>query len=124
MYYCWSCYGHNHDQHGPCVHCGREISPPPDADRATRLIWALRHPDPDVAVLSTRRLARLSEKSAIPALRKCITQTHDPYLAAEALRSLVVLSTPAAERELLEGLATDGPVLLREQARKALAENG
>lgn len=122
VYYCWFCYGHNDHARGPCAHCGDEISPPPDADRTARLIWALDHPDSDVAMLSTRRLAGLGDRSAIPALRNCVVRAPDPYLAAEALRSLLVLSTPAAEKELLDRLARDGPVLLRDQARDALAE--
>lgn len=122
VYYCWFCYRHNDRACGPCARCGKEISPPPDADQTARLIWALHHPDSDVAMLSTRRLGQLGDRSAIPALRKCVVRTPDPYLAAEALRSLLVLSTPAAEKELLDRLARDGAVMLRNQARGALAE--
>lgn len=121
-YFCWSCYGRNDHSSGPCAHCGLEISPPSDAGLTARLVWAMGHPDPDVAIMSTRRLAQLGDRSVVPTLREWVVQSSDPYLAAEALRSLLVLSTPAAEKELLDRLAADGPVLVRDQARQALAE--
>lgn len=120
VYYCWSCYARNDRQAGPCERCGRDISPPTDISEVDRLLWGIGHPDPDVAIISTRRVARLGDQSAIPALRKCIEEGPDPYVAVEALRSLLALSSATAEEPLLRRLARAGPILLRSEALQAL----
>lgn len=123
-YYCWFCYGRNARASGPCAHCGHEIAPPPSATETERLIWATRHPDPDVAIISTRRLGQEGDRAAIPTLRELIDTPPDPYVAAEALRALLALSSVRAELVLLTRLAADGPVMLRHEARLALAAGG
>lgn len=119
-YYCWHCYGRNDVDNGLCEHCGGEIGPPPHVSAVQRLIWATRHPDPDVAILATRRIGTEGDVRAVPALRALIDEPPDPYVAAEALRSLVALSGIDAQRQLLQQLADDGPILLRTAARKFL----
>lgn len=120
-FYCWSCYGRNDRATGACVHCGQEISPPAEATETQRLIWALRHPDPDVAIISARRLGTEGDRDAVPALRAVIDQPPDPYVAGEALHSLLAISTIEEERQLLQQLAASGPFMLRRQAEQALA---
>jgi len=75
-----------------------------------------------VAIISARRLGADGDRSAIPALREVIDQPPDPYVAGEALHSLLALSTVDGEAQLLERLAADGPFMLRRQAEQALAE--
>lgn len=48
----------------------------------------------------------------------------DPYVAAEALRSLARLESPNALQPWLEPLAREGPVLLRQAAREILGAGG
>lgn len=119
-YYCWTCYGRNSRSSGPCEHCGHEIRPPADATLTGRLVWGIRHPDPDVALMSTRRLAAIGDPSTIPALRASVADPPDPFVAAEALRSLLMLSSVHDEQELLRSLAEDGPTQLKRVAREAL----
>ncbi|MFC4242907.1 HEAT repeat domain-containing protein [Gryllotalpicola reticulitermitis] len=120
-FYCWACYGRNDHTTGACVHCGHEISPPAEATETQRLIWALRHPDPDVAIISARRLGAEGNAEAVSALREAIDRPPDPYVAGEALHSLLALSTVDNEKQLLERLAAGGPFMLRRQAERALA---
>ena len=119
-YYCWTCYGRNDKDGGVCEHCGHEISPPVTASTAQRLEWAIRHPDPDVAILATRRLSVEGDETSLPFIRAVIANPPDPYVAAEALRSLLALSDIDTERGLVERLAETGPLLLRHIASAAL----
>lgn len=99
-----------------CVHCGGEISAPPSATETERLLWATRHPDPDVGIMAAKRLGTQGDPAAIPALRGLVEDALDPYVAAEALRSLLILSSDTAEKALLQRLQSSGPVLLRKVA--------
>lgn len=121
-YYCWRCYGRNAEPTGPCEHCGAEIAAPAHASEEDHLIWGIRHPDPDVAILSTRRLADHPGPATAAALRNAISSPPDPYVAAEALKSLLVVSSVDAERPLLQQLAGEGPAMLRSAAQHALGK--
>lgn len=119
-FYCWWCYGRNDRGTGPCVHCGRDISAPDSATETQRLIWGAYHPDPDVAIICTRRLGQHGDTAAVPFLRGLIKDPPDPYVGAEALTSLLALSSVDAERQLLLELADHGPVLQKHLAQRAL----
>jgi hypothetical protein len=121
IYYCWCCYGRNERGTGPCARCAGEIAAPPNTTLTRRLLWATRHPDPDVAIMATRRLAAVRATDAIPSLRSLITDPPDPYVAAEALRTLIELSGTEAEHAFLVRLAESGPALLRSLARSFLS---
>lgn len=119
-YYCWHCYARNDAGSGPCVRCGQEIAAPADASESECLIWAIRHPNPDVAIIATRRLADHPGAAVEQALHEAVQDPPDPYVAVEALRSLLSLSFTERERSLLQELARSGPVMLRALAKEAL----
>jgi hypothetical protein len=60
--------------------------------------------------------------SAEPALRLAIATGSDPFLAAEALRSLIKIEGAEALRGLLEELSGSESFMVAEVARGALAE--
>lgn len=122
-FYCWRCYGRNDRATGPCVHCGNDVGPPDGATETQRLIWGTHHPDPDVAIICTRRLGAHGDTAALPHLRAVIKEPPDPYVGAEALTSLLALSNVDAERQLLLELADNGPVLQKRLAQEALARS-
>ena len=122
-FYCWWCYGRNDNGTGPCVQCGRDIRPPDSATQTQRLIWGTHHPDPDVAIICTRRLGTHADTAAVPLLRALIMDPPDPYVGAEALTSLLALSSVDAERQLLQELADHGPVLQKHLAQRALTRS-
>jgi hypothetical protein len=119
-YYCWHCYARNNQRSGVCKRCGQEISPPSSATTVDHLLWATRHPDPDVAIMATRRLATEGASESVEPLRALVANPPDPYVGAEALRTLIALSDVDTERALLESLADSGPVMVRRVARSAL----
>ena len=120
MYYCWHCYGRNSMPSGPCELCGAEIAASQEASSESLLIWGIRHPDPDVAIISTRRLAEHCGPAVVAALRDAIAAPPDPYVAADALQSLLAVSSVEVERSLLQQLAQEGSVMLRSAAVSAL----
>ncbi len=120
-YWCFHCYGLNPVSSGRCVHCGEPIEAPASISYDERLIWTLRHPDGDRAVLAARTLGEHRVMSAEPALRSVITAGSDPFLAAEALRSLVKIKGRESTRDLLEQLADGGSFMVAEVARRALS---
>ena len=120
-YYCWHCYGLNAAATGRCPSCGQSIEPPQAADLVDRLLWACRHPNPDVAVMAARRLGGLCDGQAAAGLRALLDVPPDPYVAAEALRSLLKCGQIDALGDLLRRWAANGPILLRAEARDALA---
>jgi HEAT repeat protein len=71
--------------------------------------------------MAARILGRRRAVAAVPALISAAGDSSDPYLAAEAVRALVAIGTPdglAAARRL----ASNGPVVVRVAAGKALAD--
>ncbi|MGO9974894.1 MAG: HEAT repeat domain-containing protein [Solirubrobacteraceae bacterium] len=104
-YWCFHCYGINASASGPCQHCGHPVQGPENLSHERRLIWALRHPDGERAVLAARTLGDLRVREASPALAALIRQDRDPYLAAQALRSLVEIEGIEQLRPLLIELA-------------------
>jgi hypothetical protein len=54
-------------------------------------MWTLGHPDGDRAVMAARILGVRRSSDASPALRQAVTAGRDPYLAVEALRSLIAI---------------------------------
>ncbi len=58
MHWCYYCYVVNPGSTGPCIGCGRPVEGPSDLSYDDRLIWTLRHPDGDRAVLAAQTGAR------------------------------------------------------------------
>jgi len=116
MYWCFDCYGLNPRPDGRCVHCGQSVAPPPGTTEVDRLVWALRHPDGDRAVLAARALGRRRDPSAVAALRSAVTDPSDPFVAAEALRSFVAIEGVEPLRRWLEQFAVSAPFLVRDVA--------
>jgi HEAT repeat protein len=120
VYWCFSCYGLNPQPSGRCQHCGREIAAPQDISWDEGLIWTLGHPDGDRAMLAARTLGDGRVPSAAQPLRRLVTSSKDPFLAAQALRSLLKIEGTDALRPLLDDLASHGPFMLTDIARSAL----
>lgn len=120
MYWCFHCYGVNPQPTGACEHCGLPIEGPDGLAETDLLVWALRHPDGDRAVLAARRLGQMHAHAAIPALSQAIDDGTDPYVAAVALEALIEIEGVAALRERLMSIASTGPLLLQRVARSAL----
>ena len=124
LYACFRCYRRNVRPGGRCRHCGGEIAPPDGLSFDDLLVWTLRHPDPDRAMIAARALGRRRARSAVHALRRVVDDPPDPYVGAKALESLVAIRGIEEERELVERVAAEGPVILAAAARRALTDGG
>jgi len=120
MHWCYHCYGVNQAPSGPCVRCGKEIAPPDDLSYDQRLIWALGHPDGDRAIMAARTLGAHRAREAAPRLEEVASAGGDPFLAAEALRSLVAIEGADALRPFLTEIAEHGGLLPATVAAEAL----
>jgi len=121
-HYCWACYAVNERPSGVCVACGEEIAAPRGTDYADLLLWGLGHPLPDRQLLAAEILGRLHDRRAIEPLRRLVSESSDPYLAAQALRSLLAIDGATPHRPLLEQLAHSGAAPVRAVAAAALGE--
>jgi len=83
-------------------------------------MWTLGHPDGDRAVTAARILGSLRSRDASPALRAAVVADRDPFLAVEALRSLIAIDGVERLGPWLEELAAQAPFMVRAVAQRAL----
>ena len=123
-YYCWHCYCPNSSPAGSCVECGRDIEQPPGTTWTDQLLWALGHPIPENQMMAAQILGERREIAAADPLR-ALVESCDPYLAAQALRSLVsIVGAAAIADDLLQPLADSGAPAVRRVALRALSARG
>ena len=122
MFWCFHCYAVNDHSSGPCRACGKPVEAPAGLSYPDRLIWALRHPDGDRAVVAAQTLGRLKARESVPALHKAVETGPDTFLRAEALRSLITIEGVEPLRTWLDALSRDAPFNVREIAQEALDE--
>jgi hypothetical protein len=120
LYWCFHCYGVNPSSAGPCIHCGQEIAPPNGLSYDQQLTWALGHPDGDRAIMAAQTLGTRRSSEAAPRLREVAQDGSDPFLAAEALRSLIAIQGAEFLRPLLTEIAEHGGLLPAKVAAEAL----
>ena len=120
MFWCFHCYALNDYPSGPCSTCGEPVEAPASLSYIEGLIWALRHPDGDRALVAAQTLGRLRAHEAIPALREAVEAGSDIYIRAEALRSLLAIEGVESLRLWLDALSRDAPFNVRGIAREAL----
>ncbi len=120
MYWCFHCYAVNPRSSGPCVHCGEEIAAPAGLSYDEQLIWALGHPDGDRAIMAAHTLGVRGSTQAAPHLRQVVEEEADPFLATEALRSLIAIEGVDPLRPFLESVAEHAGMLPAKVATEAL----
>ena len=121
-HYCWACYAVNDRPNGVCVECGGQIAAPAGTSYVELLLWELGHPLPDRQLLAAEILGKLRDPRACEPLRRLASESADPYLAAQALRSLLAIDGATMHRALLEELADTGAAPARAVASRALKE--
>jgi HEAT repeat protein len=124
VYWCFHCYAVNSAPEGSCVRCGRPVEGPPGRSYDEHLMWALRHPDGDRAVVAAQTLGIRKVRAALPALRRVVDEDRDPYLSAAALRAALEIAGPDELRDWLEQLARWDSFMVRSVARRALGSTG
>lgn len=118
-HYCWRCYAANPEPAGRCRSCGGAVEQPATATWTDQLIWALGHPLPGRQMIAAQILGQRRELRAAAPLR-ALVGTADPFLAARALDSLVLIVGAAPLRDLLDELARTGSPVVSYVARRAL----
>lgn len=118
-YFCWHCYGPNRHPSGACTSCGRPVERPSGTSYTDELVWALGHPLPGRQMIAAQILGERREAVAEAPLRRLVADA-DPYLAAQALHSLVLIRGADSLRGELEELARSGAPAVSGVARRAL----
>jgi hypothetical protein len=118
-HYCWRCYATNPEPVGPCRSCGGPIEQPASATWTDQLIWALGHPLPGRQMIAAQVLGQRREIRAAAPLRVLVGNA-DPYLAAQALQSLVLILGADAIGDMLNELARTGAPAVSRVAQRAL----
>jgi hypothetical protein len=103
VFWCFHCYAVNDHPSGPCRACGKPVEAPAGLSLVASLIWALRHPDGDRAIVAAQTLGRLKAHESIPALRAAAETGPDVYLRAAALRSLITIEGPRGRTRCVRG---------------------
>jgi HEAT repeat protein len=122
VFWCFQCYARNDHPSGPCSTCGEPVEPPAGLSYIDGLIWALRHPDGDRALVAAQTLGRLRAHEGAPALHEAVESGTDIYIRAEALRSLIAIEGVESLRPWLDALTCDAPFKVRDIARRALGD--
>jgi HEAT repeat protein len=117
-WFCPSCFAELPETAGTCLQCGAGLVGP-GRDFEAALVGGLRHPLHDRRLMAARILGRRQAVAAVPALISVVDDSRDPYLAAEAVRALVAIGTPDG-LAVARHLASNGPVVAKAAARKAL----
>lgn len=120
MYWCFHCYAVNDHPRGPCDVCGKLVEGPEGLSFVNRLVWALRHPDGDRAVVAATILGKLRARESVPALRSVAESGRDIYLREAALESLLSIQGVEPLRPWLAELARSAPFNVRDLARRAM----
>ena len=118
--YCWHCYGENVAARGACRHCGRRIEAPEGTSYLDQLLWALDHPLGEIKLFAVQALGARRDLAAADRLRQVALEAGDPYVAAEAVRSLVSIEGVEKARDVLERVAETGAAPARRAAKDAL----
>jgi hypothetical protein len=120
-YYCWHCYAKTEQRQGACRRCSRPIEAPAGTSYLEQLVWALDHPLGEVRLFAVQTLGAQRERTASDRLRRLALESPDPYVAAEAVRSLVSIEGLEDARDVLEHVAETGAAPARRAATDALA---
>lgn len=117
-WFCPSCFAEVPETAATCLHCGADLLGW-SRDFEAALVGALHHPMHDRRLMAARILGQRRAVAAVPALISVADDSRDPYLAAEAVRALVAIGTPDG-LAVAHHLASNGPVVAKAAARKAL----
>jgi hypothetical protein len=116
--FCPACYRRNPWEAERCTSCDALLEVDDDLD--TRLIWALDHPDTDVAVRAAAAIAARRVTGAIGALGRLLDSA-EAYRAAAAVDALVAFEGQAA-REAVEKARGHPSIIVRRAVEHALAD--
>lgn len=119
--YCPACYAVNPLGATACERCGAALVTEESFEE--RLIWALRHPDTQTAILAADILGQRRARRAIPALLE-VAESSEPYRAAAAVRALGAFADDGGVATRLRRLARAPSIIVRRAAEAALAASG
>lgn len=119
-WFCPECFAEVDPKAERCPSCGAST----EADDRTyeqKLVRALNHHLSDRRLLAARILGERRSRAAVSRLAEAATDLADPYVAAEAARSLALIDP---DHPVVEWLREAGPVLARTAVREVWPWHG
>jgi HEAT repeat protein len=120
-FFCPQCWYEVRPDATCCPGCGADLSVLDQAEFDEKLVRALGHPEPLTAIRAAEILGGRHSRRAVDALRERYRVGADPYLAAAIATALGRIGGQEA-RHVLELLAHDSSVIVRNTVEKALKE--
>lgn len=118
--FCPRCYAENRDQEF-CQACGWPLTQASRDSYLQKLIWALRHPEPETRIRAVTLLGQLGDEArpALPELEAMLKSSGDLFLRAEVIKSIAMVAGADAVPMALDGLQ-DPAVIVRLAAVSSL----
>lgn len=118
--FCPRCYAENKDQEF-CRSCGWPLTQTSRDSYLQKLIWALRHPEPETRLRAVTLLGQTGTEArpALPELKAMLRSSKDLFLRGEVIKSIALIARADAVPVLLDGLKDPG-VLVRVAAASSL----
>jgi HEAT repeat protein len=108
-WFCPECFAEVDAGAERCPACG-SLTDADDRTYEEKLMRALHHHLSDRRLLAARILGAIRSRGAVPELAEAAADRTDPYVAAEAARSLALIQP---DHPLVRRLREDGPMLTR-----------
>jgi HEAT repeat protein len=122
-YFCPACWDTVDPHAVRCPRCSSDIRSLDQRAFSAKLVAALRHPEPATRQRAAFILGELRQTDAIPVLGQILTETAEPFFAAEIARVLGKMGNREADAFLRVALHHEA-FLVREAAVEALASKG
>jgi len=121
MHWCYSCYAVNPRPARPRIRRGQLFNTPAGRSFGDELVWALGHPDGDLAVPAAKTLGVRAVRSALPALQRAVDKDRDQYLAVVARPRVIAMAGSHELRGWLGRFVQSESFMVREESQRALA---
>jgi HEAT repeat protein len=86
--YCSECWSENQYGESKCRSCGASLIPVSEENYVTKLIKALRHPEPSTPIRAAWILGNRKEIQAVPQLLILLQSSSDPYILSSVVNAL------------------------------------
>ena len=117
-FFCPGCWEEIAKEAAHCPSCGADLAAADAEAYATKLIRALRHPEPQTAVRAAWILGERRERSAVDELIRVLEATGDSFLAEAAAEALGKIGDEKALPALTR-TSRHGTLRVRRAARRA-----
>ncbi len=93
IFYCSNCWNEINIDVEICPHCSASQSILQQESFEKKLIRSLKHPEPKTVIRAVKILGELKSKEALPYLFGILKVQNDPFIIAEAVKSILKIDS-------------------------------